>query len=329
MISASDFVHLEYSPDLTPAGISFCRRLLPRLEGQRGMYFFSRLRRIIAGVAVELAVRRYLGYLKVPFGVASGTSFTNREQYGFTLGGHRCNIISFLISQVDEVVALQADPALALQAPALIPADQYASDGLRGSDVHIFAFLAGLVNDSPDEDLGAYAGGDPEFLVHVMPKAWASPRPWSPMAPLALKAESDSSVVLELAGQDGAGEFLTSTVELRPRQRLELHEGFYSLTHLHAKPRPMGAIGVSRTGARQPHLVRPGDWGDLWIRGQDILLLGWMRRDEFQVRAQVIPVGSRVFQFRRTRAKNFAVPVAELKPMQRLLGAAPEDMAID
>ena len=99
MISASDFVHLDYSPDLTPAGISFCRRLLPRLEGARGAYFFSRLRRIVASVAVELAFRRYLGYLEVPVGAASGSSFINREQYGFTLGGHRCNIISFLISQ--------------------------------------------------------------------------------------------------------------------------------------------------------------------------------------------------------------------------------------
>ena len=329
MISTSDFVHLEYSPDLTPAGVSFCRRLLPRLEGPRGTYFFSRLRRIIAGVAVELAVRRYLGYLEVPFGLASATSFTNREQYGFTLGGHRCNIISFLISHVDAVAALQADPALALQAPALIPADQYSSTGLRGSDVHIFAFLAGLVNDSRDEDLGAFAAGDPEFLLHAMPKAWASPRPWIPMAPLALKAESDSRVELELGGQDEAGDFLTSSVELRPRQRLELHEGFYSLTHLHTKSRLTGAIGVSRPGARQPHLVRPDDWGDLWIRGQDILLLGWMRHDEFQRRADVIPVGRRVFQFRRTRAKNFAVPVADLKPMQRLLGAPPKDMAID
>ena len=162
-----------------------------------------------------------------------------------------------------------------------------------------------------------------------MPKAWTSPRPWIPMTPLALKAESDPRVVLELGGQDEAGEFLTSSVELRPRQRIEIHEGFYSLTHLHATSRPAGTIGVSRMARRQPHLVRPGDWGDLWIRGQDILLLGWMRHDEFRLRAEVIPAGSRVFQFRRTRAKNFAVPVAALKPMQRLIGAAPTDVAID
>ena len=329
MIATRDFVHLAYAPDLTPAGISFCRRLLPRIEGQRDTYFFSRLRRIVASTAVELAVRRHLGYLDVPFGVASRTSFTDREQYAFTLGGHRCNIISFLISHVDQVAALQADPALALRAPALILADRYSPDDVRGSDVLIFAFLSGLVNDSPDQDSGVYAGGDPQFLLHVMPKAWASPRPWIPMAPLALKAESDSSTRLELGGQDEAGEFLTSSVELRPRQRIELHEGFYSLTHLNARSRPAGAIGVSRTGVRQPHLVRPADWGDLWIRGQDIVLLGWMRRDEFQLRAKVIPVGSRVFQFSRTRAKNFAVPVADLKPMERLVGAARKHMAIE
>ena len=324
MIASSDFVHLEYTRDLTAAGISVCRRLLPRLEGRRGTDFFSQLRRITAAVAAELAVRRYLGYQGVPLGAASNTSFTNREQYGFSLAGHRCNIVPFLISHDDDVAALRADPALALEAPALISADQYSPMGGRGSDVHIFAFLAGRVNDSSAEDRGTHATADPEFLLHVMPRTWASPRSWNPMAPLALKAESDASVVLELGGQDQAGEYLGSSVQLIPRRRLELEEAFYSLTHLHAKSRPKGAIGVSRAGARQVHLVRPRDWADLWIHGEDILLLGWMRHDEFQQRADVIAAGSRVFQFRRTRAKNFAVPVAYLKPMQQLLGAAPK-----
>ena len=148
------------------------------------------------------------------------------------------------------------------------------------------------------------------------------------MSPLALKAESDPGLVLELGGQDEAGEFLTTSVKLRPRTRFELDQGFYSVTHLHAKPRPRGAIGVSRAGARETHLIRSADWGDLWIHGQDIVLLGWMRHDEFRLRAKVIPVGSRVFQFSRTRTKNLAVPVADLKPMERLLTAAAEETTI-
>ena len=81
-------------------------------------------------------------------------------------------------------------------------------------------------------------------------------------------------------------------------------------------------MSAGRRGV-ETHLIRPADWGDLWIHGKDILLLGWMRHDEFRLRAEVIPVGSRVFQFSRTRTKNLAVPVADLKPMERLLAAAP------
>jgi hypothetical protein len=328
MISTSDFVHLEYSPDLTQAGISFCTRALSRLDGRRDAHFFSRLRRMVASVAVELAVRRYLGQLEVPFAAARGTAFSNREQYVLTLGGHRCNIIPFLISQSDEVAALRADPALALQAPALIPADQGSSNDWREGDIYIFAILAALINDWPDEVHIAPGAGQPEFLLHAMPKGWASPRPWIPMAPLALKAESDQDLVLELGGQDETGEILTRSVELRPRTRLEIHEGFHSLTHLHATRRPRGTIGVSWPGARETHLIHPADWRDLWIHGEDILLLGWMRHDEFRLRAEVIPAGSRVFQFRQTRTKNLAVPIADLKPMERLLAAAPKETTV-
>ena len=142
------------------------------------------------------------------------------------------------------------------------------------------------------------------------------------MAPLALKADSDPRLVLELGGQDKAGAFLTGSIELTTRKRLEVPDEFYSLTHLHIDARPRGMIGVSSPAVRETHLVRSGDWGDLWIHGKEILLLGWMNHEEFELRAKVIPAGSRVFQFSRTRTKNLAVSVSDLKPMARLLTGA-------
>ena len=51
-----------------------------------------------------------------------------------------------------------------------------------------------------------------------------------------------------------------------------------------------------------------------------MLFLGWMTRQEFRTRAKLIPQGRRVFQFDRTKTRNLAVPVSDLKPIAELPG---------
>jgi len=112
---------------------------------------FERLRRIVAGVAVELAFRRYLSQQNIPFDVKGATPFTDPDRYDVSLGGHRCDIKSFLISHRAQITSLRADPGLILQAPALVPLDQYSADGHSDNDLYLFAFLTGLVAASPDD----------------------------------------------------------------------------------------------------------------------------------------------------------------------------------
>jgi len=45
---------------------------------------------------------------------------------------------------------------------------------------------------------------------------------------------------------------------------------------------------------------------------------GYLTHEEFRRKAHVLPVGSRVFQYDQTRAKNLAVPVTELNPLGNL-----------
>ncbi|HEX9331327.1 MAG TPA: hypothetical protein VF896_05530, partial [Anaerolineales bacterium] len=52
--------------------------------------------------------------------------------------------------------------------------------------------------------------------------------------------------------------------------------------------------------------------------GMDILLAGYMTREEFSRRASFIQAGSRVFQYPQTYVKNLAVPVSDLKPLSDL-----------
>ena len=60
MITANDLLLLSYTSDLTESGIAYANRSLPHTYDRMGGSPFDRLRRIVAGVAVELAFRRDL-----------------------------------------------------------------------------------------------------------------------------------------------------------------------------------------------------------------------------------------------------------------------------
>src|SRR5512138_964101 len=101
---------------------------------------FDRLRRIVVGIAVELAFRRYLTEQRVPFDVKGATPFTDPDRYDVALGGHRCDLKSFWISHRDQITELHAQPGQLLQAPGLIPLDQYTAVERSSEDLYLFAF---------------------------------------------------------------------------------------------------------------------------------------------------------------------------------------------
>ncbi len=318
MISTDDLLCLPYTPDLTEGGIAYACRSLPHTYDHIGGSPFDRLRHIVAGVAVELAFRRYLTQQNIPFRVKSATPFTDPDRYDVSLGGRRCDIKSFFISYRNQISALRADPGLALRAPALVPLDQYAADGYSPSDLYLFAFLTGLIAASPTDIQKASGAGLPTHLLHTMPKAWIQPQTWMPLGPLTLKSESEEPLLLEIGGQDAGREFLTRSLQLAPRTRLQVDGDFYSLAYVHVKSRPTARLGIYSPTRRETHLVASVEWSNLWVYGMDICLAGWISREEFRQRASLIQEGSRVFQFNQTRTKNLAVSVSELRPLSEL-----------
>src|SRR6266540_6212568 len=128
MISTNDFLRLPYTPDLTEGGIAYAIRSLPYTYDRMGGSPFNRLRRIVAGVAVELAFRRYLSEYEIPFDVKGATPFTNPDRYDVSLGGRRCDIKSFLITYRGQISDMRQNPQIVLDAPALVPSDQHAAE---------------------------------------------------------------------------------------------------------------------------------------------------------------------------------------------------------
>lgn len=318
MLSTTDFLRLPFTPDLTEGGIAYAVRSLPYTYDRMGGSPFDRLRRIVAGVAVELAFRRHLSQQEIPYDVKGATPFTEPDRYDVSLGGHRCDIKSFLISHREQINSLRTQPELLLKAPALVPLDQYAADGHRDDDLYLFAFMTCLLAASQDDLRKALEAGQPTYLVHAMPKAWTRPRAWGPLGPLALKSESDETLTVEIGGQTGSREFMTRTFVLPPRMRVKVGDEFFALSSVHVHTLPGARVGIHSPVMGEPHLIDPYGWGNIWVYGLEIILTGYIPREEFRRKSSLIQPGSRVFQYNKTRTKNLAVPVADLKPLGRL-----------
>ena len=181
MITAADIIRLPYSPDLTEGGISLAVRSLSQNFDRTSGSLYARLRRIVSGVAVELAFRRSLVERETPFEVKSSLPFSDPDRYEVSLGGNRCNLNTDLVTRRSQVAAMRRDPGLVLKAQAQIPDEQYSTANLTGREVLVFAFLLGLTASSPAELRKVAAAGQPMYLVHPLRVEWANPTVWAPL----------------------------------------------------------------------------------------------------------------------------------------------------
>jgi hypothetical protein len=322
MITISDLIHLPYTRDLTEGGIAYALRSLPYTYDRMGGSPYDRLRRIVAGVAVELAFRRYLGEQNIPFDVQGATPFTDPDRYDVSLGGHRCDIKSYLITYRGQISDMRRNPDVMLNAPALVPSDQHSGESHTSHDIYLFAFLAGLIAASQADLKAVIKNDQPFYLLHAMPDAWCRPQTWSPFGALTLKSESDAAQVVEINGQDKDREFLTRRVELPARTRIIIQDEFHSVSSIHIQNMPGARIGLYSGIRKETYLIQPVDWGNIWVYGMDIWLAGYISREEFRRRAHHVQPGSRVFQYNATRIKNLAVRMADLNSISLLLERA-------
>ncbi len=320
MISTSDLIHLPYTRDLTEGGIAYAVRSLPYTYNRMGGSPYDRLRRIVAGVAVELAFRRYLSEYDIPFDVKGATPFTDPDHYDVSLGGRRCDIKSFLITYRHQISEMQRDASIVLKEPALVPSDQNAGEGHSNNDLFLFAFLPGLIAASPRDMKKVVEAKQPYYLIHVMPDAWTRPVTWMSLGALTLKSDSEQTQIVEIGGQDEGREMRSRVVEIPPRTRIQIEDGFFSVSYINIRSAPNARIGIHSPTRNDTCVVEALDWGNIWVYGMGILLAGYLTREEFNRRASFVQAGARVFQYDRTRTKNLAVPISELKPLSELFG---------
>jgi hypothetical protein len=318
MLTHADFLSLQYTPDLTEAGVTYALKSLTYSYEREGRSPYGRLRRLVANVAVEIAFRRYLSQNNIPFEVKASTPFTDRERFDVILNDRRCDIKSFLISHREQILEIRNNPAVLLDAPALVPSDSHAGDGHSYDDLYLFAFMNGLVAASQADLQKAMTKNQPHYLVHVMPMNWRRPNHWVPLGALTLKSESAEELIVEVNGQDEAREMKRAVVSLAPGVKVNVNESFYSITSLHVRRLPDARVAIRAERMNETHIVTPYDWSNLWVYGMDILMVGYTTYEEMGQRATLLLPNSKTFQYERTHVKNLAMPVSKLKPMQKL-----------
>jgi hypothetical protein len=318
MLTASDFLKLPYTSDLTEGGIAYAVRSLPYTYDRMGGSMTSRLRHIVGGVAVELAFRRALGERAIPFDVQGATPFSEPDRYDVALGGHRCDVKTFIMSRRSQISATKRSPELVLQAPALIPSDQFASQKHSDQDIYLFAFLFALTTNSIEEVQKVMETGQPTFLVHPLPADWSRPAGWAPLKRLSLKSETAMPLNIEIGGQDAQRNFITEKLTLPPLTRVFAANDYYSLAYVQIDRLPTARLGVHSRAMGDVYLIQPHDWGNIWVYGMEIWLAGYVSHEEFRRKATPIFAGSRVFQYSKTQTKNLSLPVADLRPLSEL-----------
>jgi hypothetical protein len=299
MLSPTDLLHLPYTPDLTEGGIAYALLSLPYKNLSH-----DQLRRTVAQAIVELAFRRYLSQQDIPFEVTAATPFTDPERFDVSLGGHRCDVKSQLISNRRKISELRLDPSALLKTSALISSEPAVGDGFLDHDLLLFSFLLGLTAVSLSDLKKAAEANQPYYLLYLMPKKWSNPQHWNPLGTLTLKSESSAELQVEISGQDQTHGKLSRLVTLPPKTRVTLDDPFYSITSLYAKNIPSARVGIHSSTIKQAYVISPLEWKNIWVYGMEIILAGYLTRGELRQRTK--------------SAKTLSLPIAELYPLPDL-----------
>lgn len=325
MIAATDLLRLPYDDTLTRAGVEYAKKSLHYTYDRMHLNLGARLRKIVAGVAVELAFRRWLDAQEVPYDLLGTTAFTEKDRYDLRLGGRRCDLKSFLISRRESITELRRDPGWLLDAAALVPEDQLLGHSLNDGDLYAFGFLAGLEARQREDVAKAVQAGRPlELVASPDADAWLGRGPWRSLGKLALKTDLLTPLEVEIGGQGADHGALVERLLLPPRERVETQHEFYSLLHLRLDRLPEGQLGVRSPALRETHLIAPTHWHNIWVYGLEIIIAGWLTKGDFRSHSRRLPAGARVKQYAHTQTVNYALDVRHLRPITELAARVKE-----
>jgi hypothetical protein len=323
MVSRSDFIGLDYTADLTEAGIAYARKHLSvQPEDYTGSGSHEALRGIVAGVAVELAFRRYLDRQKIPYKNISTAPFTQPERPDIMIGGRRCVVILSTITQKNQIRKLNNHPEALLDAPASVPVEKVLSDQMQDEDLFIFAFLKALIAPNLRSMKQAVRANQPIFLMHKLPAKWTHPDHWSSLGKIEIRCSSHIPTFLTLDGLDSDRNFLSEQVALHRGEEKKLSSDFFALISLYSRVLLERSVEVFSPKLENTHLIAKIRWGNIWVYGLQITLAGFMTGGEFTHRTSEPGAGTLSQKQLSPISGSLSISVSELHPLQGLFTRA-------
>jgi hypothetical protein len=322
MVSTSDFLSLEYSDDLTEAGIAYTRKWFASIPDPREKPDHNMLRNIIAGVAVELAFRRYLNREQIPHNNLDATPFTDPDRLDIIIGGRRCDINLSIITRKRRIRQTHKDPKILLNERFFVTRDQTTSGHLDDEDLYIFAFLSALVTPNQRSLDRAVQSNQPVFLVHWLPSKWSRCGMWYSLEKLVFKNEGDDDVNLGIDGLDANRKFQTEQITLNSSIETAGMRDFYTLGFLHTTQLPEGNLSVQSQNRKATHQIQPIHWGNIWVYGMQITLAGYVTRGELQNRGGGRLESNRPRGHLAIPSGSLSIQVSELNPLRDLFKRA-------
>jgi len=318
MVSASEFITLPYSPDLTRAGIEYICRSLSHTHNYRRATRFNHLRSGVAQVSVELAFRRYLVKQDIPHRIHEVMPFTQPGHHYVTLGGRRCDLKVHILTSKTKIRRIRRNPEILLDDHAILPNKHSQSEGLTDKDLYIFAFLNALVTPNHHTLKQAIAAHQPIHLFRSFPESWGQPRLWKSMG--TITAKSDSSLIHQVVvgGQKGDRAFQTEHFNLDPGERIELRTDFHALIYAHISTVPDGPLRFHNEKLKDAHIIEPLHWGNMWVYGLEIILTGYITRGDYHQMATLHSPQSSLLPYSYDDAQVFALPISKLHPLSML-----------
>jgi hypothetical protein len=318
MLTAGNLLELEYTPDLTRAGIHYVCRLLPQLTFNEDEVNLNQLREIVADKVVELAFRRNLVESKVPHNLVSSISFIEPDTKVVTLGGRRCTLKTFFVSRRRDIRLFQHNPDSLFQANFPILRENVFSEHHSDEDIYIFGCLMGLVAGNKRDQKRVRKKGLPFYNIFLPPQPWVNPKRWRSLGSIVLKCDTTLNINLEFGGRDSNRVFVTEQVNLYPHRKQYLDTEFYTLNYVHVLEYPDGKVGVHSHVLNDNFRVRPFEWENLWVYGTKILLIGYITHGEFRRKCTRVSPNTRWLKKKSVRGDYSAMLMGELRPISDL-----------
>jgi hypothetical protein len=161
---------------------------------------------------------------------------------------------------------------------------------------------------------------DHVLAVAVSPKSiWRQQRPWRSLGRLGITNPGPDRIELEINGLAADRRLVVERVTIAAKQSVDVISDLYNLLCVCTERIPGATPHVESPTRKAKWLITPNTWSNLWFYEPQLLLAGWLTKDDCD---QISKSASRGPPVRRTNHKDQArtpLQIRNLRPIGELI----------